>query len=140
MMRLGPHLHSLEPQPADPEHPDFSAYKVTDIMNMLPKGIWSSNVVSTYLYKDIDNGVVMIIKAPLDVQMQTNWTLQERDGGLVLDEDVLITCSRFLMGTVRGQCDGNYASIHEKFAERVKQKQAEQGSATEGTRSATEGT
>jgi hypothetical protein len=130
MMHFGPHIQDATPLPEDSEYPGAKAYRVTDIMEMLPKSIWSSNVVSTYYYTDEPEGVHMTIKAPLSVLMETKWTIQEQDGQLFLDEDVLITCTRFLMGTVKGQCDGNYRGIHDKYIEKLKQVVAEQYTAS----------
>lgn len=131
-MRFGPHLKDLKPLPTDPEYPNAKAYQVTDNMDMLPKGIWSSNVVSTYYYTNALDGVDMVIKAPLDVRMQTQWRILEQDDGtLIIDEQVFITCSRLVMGTVRSQCDGNYHTIHSRVVARLQEVQAERQKATE---------
>lgn len=104
MMRIGPHMKDYKEVPTDKAYPDAKAYEVTDIMDMLPKGLWSSNVVSTYYHTDRDDGVFMVIKAPLDVVMDTYRVIKQEGDDLVLSEDVEIRCSRlFRAFGIRGK-------------------------------------
>jgi hypothetical protein len=130
MMHFGPHIKEAVPLDQDPVLPQAKVFRVTDILDMLPKSLWSSDVVSTYYYTNTADGVDMVIKSPLDVQMETHWTVKdEGDVGLVLDEEVVINCSRLLVSTVLGQCDGNYKTIHGRFLERLKELMAQKAEA-----------
>ena len=130
MMGMGPHMKEFRELAADPAHPGARVYCVVDVMDMLPAGLWSSNVESTYLLTNTAEGLDMTLHAPLDVAMDTRRCIADGpDGGLVLDEHVAIACSRLLLGTVKGQCQGNYAEIHRKFIERVQHVQAEAAAA-----------
>lgn len=103
-------------------------YRVTDLVHALPAGIWDSNVVSTYEFIDTAAGVFIRIRSPLSVVMETLWEVRDADkpaegdaaaSGLLLAEDVEISCSRLLVGVVRSQCDANWKGIHEKMVKRL---------------------
>jgi hypothetical protein len=92
------------------------AYEVTDVVHTLPAGLWDSNVVSTYEFSDLEDGLFVRIRSPLSVVMDTTWTIQEtEDGQFQLVEDVFINCSRLLVGVVKGQCEGGWKEIHENL-------------------------
>jgi hypothetical protein len=104
-----------------------TCYRVTDIVHAIPAGIWDTNVVSTYEFTDIRDGLFVRIRGPLAVVMDTFWEVREvgdGDGddeemGLELVEEVTIRCSRLLMGIVRGQCENGREKIHAKMIARL---------------------
>jgi hypothetical protein len=98
-------------------------YQVTDKVHALPAGLWDSDVVSTYEFINIDKGVFVRIKSPLNTVMETVWTIVEKgDGdGHDLIEDVVIKCSRLLVSVIRNTCEGSWQSIHEKMTEEIRQ-------------------
>jgi len=100
-----------------------NSYKVTDIVHAIPAGIWDTNVVSTYEFTDIDTGLFVRVKSPLSIIIETTWEVKEGEGDqglLELTESVSITCSRFLVGTVKSQCDSSWKQMHAKLIERLK--------------------
>ncbi|KAL2019829.1 hypothetical protein VTK56DRAFT_9180 [Thermocarpiscus australiensis] len=104
-------------------------YRVTDIVHAIPAGIWDTNVVSTYEFTDIRDGMFVRIRSPLSIVMDTFWEVRpvgdgEGEGeagelGLELVEDMTIQCSRFLVGLVKGQCENGWGKIHEKMIGRL---------------------
>jgi len=143
-LRCGAHLQSFEPLPppaGDQELPVLPgavkptaatrAYRVTDIVHTLPAGLWDSNVVSTYEITDTADGVFVRIRSPLSVIMDTVWEVREAaggQGGLELVQDIEISCSRVLVGTVKGLCEGGWEKIHASMLARLE----ESGNAVEG--------
>ena len=53
--------------------------------------------------------------------VDTIWTIKpgEEEGSLELVEDVTISCSRLLVGTVKGLCESGWSKIHAKMIERL---------------------
>lgn len=99
-------------------------YTVTDVLHALPAGIWDANVVSTYEFTDLTDGVFVRIKAPLGVVMDTLWEVREsqKDGdqpGLELVDDSTITCNRMLLGIMKSECEGGYHKMMPKILERL---------------------
>jgi hypothetical protein len=99
-------------------------------MHTLPKGLWDTTVTFESLITNTEDGVEWVIKAPLGLLQRTQWRLVERselesgdagtegkgeEDGLCLVEDVEITASRLLVGTVKGKCEENWKGIHGKF-------------------------
>lgn len=110
-----PHMQKFEDlgQVSKPELPEgikplgpTTLYNVTDIVETLPKGLWSSNVESTYEFTDIELGTFCHLKSPMNVVMHTFWTIEEKDGGLELVETCEIKCSRLLIGIVKSLNEG----------------------------------
>ncbi|KAK3310687.1 uncharacterized protein B0T15DRAFT_519109 [Chaetomium strumarium] len=109
-----------------------TCYRVTDVVHAIPAGIWDTNVVSTYEFTLIRDGIFVRIRSPLSVVIDTFWEIREaaaKDddggdkgvglGGLELVEDMTITCSRLLVGLVKGQCEAGWAGIHAKMIARL---------------------
>lgn len=129
-LHCDPHMAKYELVAADIEAniPDThkalgvtSAYKVTDVVNTLPAGLWDSNVVSNYEFTNIENGVFVRIKSPLSIVMDTVWEIKtDDDGKLELVEDVSMYCSRLLVGVVKSQCENGWQKIHAKMLGRLK--------------------
>lgn len=98
-------------------------YEVTDRVHALPAGLWDSDVVSTCEFINIENGVFVRIRCPLSVVMETVWEIRERErgDGHELVEEVVIKCSRLLVGVVKSQCDAGWEGIHQKMVEHMKE-------------------
>lgn len=84
-----------------------SRYKILDIVENVPKGIWGNNVESTYEFTEIERGLFNRVESPLNVSMETVWEVREaEDGdGLELVQDAQIKCSKLLVGIVKSQCE-----------------------------------
>lgn len=84
-----------------------SRYKILDIVENVPKGIWGSNVESTYEFTEIERGLFSRVQSPLSISMETVWEVRDADDGdgLELVEDAQIKCSRLLVGIVKSQCE-----------------------------------
>lgn len=100
---------------------ETKSYQVTDVVHTLPAGLWDSNVVSTYEFTDISDGLFVRIRSPLSVVMDTVWEIKGEAGQLELVEDVFINCSRLLVGVVKGQCESGWQKIHEKMIDRLRE-------------------
>lgn len=111
------------------------AVKLYEVVDHVPNPAWSSSVVSNEEFVDFKDGLWVRIRSPLSVVMETRWTIRERksagdngegegegegeEGGLELVEDVTISCSKLLLGIVKGQVDNNWREIHRKIAARL---------------------
>lgn len=118
---------STAPPPEDrrvsPISPTPDVYSVTDRVHTLPAGLWDSDVVSTYGFFDLEDGLFVRLESPLSVVMETVWCVREREDGqgLELVEDVIIKCSRLLIGIVKGTCEAGWKDIHKKMVEKIKE-------------------
>ena len=117
-----------------------TSFKVTDRMATLPAGLLDSDVVSTYQFTSVADGVFVRIFAPLGVVLETVWhvataaseggvegdveaeteatgpaSTAEEDGELELVEDLTIRCSRLLVPVVRRQCENGWEEMHGKI-------------------------
>ncbi|KAL1895198.1 hypothetical protein Sste5346_005343 [Sporothrix stenoceras] len=98
----------------------FGVYRVTDLVQTLPAGLWDSKVVSTYEMTDTPAGVYVRIRSPMSIVMDTTWTIIDgEDGKLELVEEIVIYCSRLLIGTVKGLCEGGWQQIHTNMMKRL---------------------
>jgi hypothetical protein len=95
-------------------------------MHTLPRGLWDTTVSFNAEITDTDNGVEWVIKAPMGLVQTSNWAVvpaTDADGAeentLVLVEDVVISCSRLLVGTVKGKCEENWKGVHARFVEQL---------------------
>jgi len=131
-LSCAPSLHKFEvihPDPA-PEIPEAiraqargdgktECFRVTDIVHAMPAGLWDTNVVSTYEFTNITDGVFVRIKSPMSISMDTVWLVKHgEDGKLELTETLSISCSRLLMGLVKAECEG-WVNIHAKMLSRL---------------------
>lgn len=107
------------PSSISPVNPTQS-YTATDVVHTLPAGLWDSKVISTYEFTDLERGVLVRIRSPMGIVMDTVWTIQSEGDGLVLVEDITIRCSRLLIGVVKGTCEDGWGPIHEKMVGRLK--------------------
>ncbi|KAI1810096.1 hypothetical protein GGS20DRAFT_568993 [Poronia punctata] len=142
LLLADPHHASHEPLPL-PIHPlePSKHYKITKsennndkikiykVIDNMPNPVWTSNVVSTEEFVDTEEGVWVRIRSPLGVVMETLWSIrvrekkeeqqEEGEGELELVEDVTISASRLVLGIVKGQVEGNWKGIHQKFIDRL---------------------
>jgi hypothetical protein len=101
-------------------------------MHTLPRGLWDTTVSFESEITDLDNGCRWVIRAPLGLLQTSTWAIVAadeaeggKDGALVLVEDVVIACSRLLVGTVRGKCEENWRGVHGRFVEHLEKLQNE---------------
>ncbi|KAF2096785.1 hypothetical protein NA57DRAFT_78378 [Rhizodiscina lignyota] len=127
LIHLDPELshYTVAEAPAD-ANPATKYYQVTDIMHTLPKGLWDSTVSFNSEMTDVENGCDWIIRAPLGIYQRSKWLIEdalETDGEgehkLCLVEDTSITCTRLLVGVVKGKCEANWKGTHERFVDRL---------------------
>ncbi|KAK3335749.1 hypothetical protein B0T19DRAFT_407341 [Cercophora scortea] len=95
------------------------SYNVTDVVHAIPAGIWDTNVVSTYEFTNMNNGVFVRIKSPMSIVMDNRWEIQGEDDALELVEDTAISCSRLLLGIMKSQCANGSVKMHAKMVERL---------------------
>jgi hypothetical protein len=114
-LSCNPHMQKFEVlgQVSGPDLPESikplgptTSYKVTDIVETLPKGIWGSSVESNYEFTDFELGTFCLLRSPLNVVMHTVWSIEDKDDGLELVEACEIKCSRFLIGIVKSLNEG----------------------------------
>jgi hypothetical protein len=107
-------------------------FTVTDHMDAMPRSLYDAKVSFKAEITEIEGGIKWVIKAPLGLVQTSIWIIEgeeeENDGGekgvLSLVENVSISCSRLLMGTVKGKCEANWKGIHGRFADRLKNETA----------------
>lgn len=129
-LHCDPHMAKFQPVETDTHAPiperiealgETKSYQVTDVVHALPAGLWDSNVVSTYEFTNISNGVFVRIRSPMSVVMDTIWEIKGEEGQLELVEDVDINCSMLLVSIVRSQCENGWQKIHEKMIGRLRE-------------------
>jgi hypothetical protein len=123
LIKLDPEFvkYTTDTAPANSD-PATKFYTVTDHMDALPAGLWDTTVSFKAEITDIPTGVKWVIKAPLGLTQLTMWTIEPAvapETGFCLVEDIQITCSRLLVGTVKGKCEANYPGVHRKIIEKV---------------------
>ncbi|KAF4981071.1 hypothetical protein FZEAL_3047 [Fusarium zealandicum] len=133
-LHCDPHMIKYEglPTPSDPAptvpetlgiNPVAPAkcYSVTDRMHTLPAGLWDSDVVSTVEFFDLDNGLFVRMRGPMGMLMETVWHIQQaEDGSCEMVEDIVISCSRLMIGVVKSSCETGWKGVHSKMLERLK--------------------
>ncbi|KAH7328866.1 hypothetical protein B0I35DRAFT_404162 [Stachybotrys elegans] len=133
-IQCDPHMIKYEltatssPEPTIPEERQQVAtappkcYHVTDKVHALPAGLWDSDIKSTYEFIDIEKGVFVRIRSPMSTTMETIWQIQEaEDGSYELVEDIVIKCSRLLVGVVKNTCEAGWQGIHEKMVAKLQE-------------------
>lgn len=99
---------------------EASCYRVTDKVHTLPAGLWDSDVVSTYEFISVENGVFVRIRSPMNVVMESLWIAQEtEDGKVELIEEQIIFASRLLMSTVKNMSESGWKGIHESMIKKA---------------------
>ncbi|KAJ6782490.1 hypothetical protein PWT90_05293 [Aphanocladium album] len=134
-MQHNPHMAKYEsiPTPTDPvptipesrgvtaaSEPD--CYRVTDKVHTLPAGLWDSDVVSTYEFINVDNGVFVRIRSPMSVVMESLWLIKETEDGTVeVVEEQVIIASRLLMSTVKSMSESGWKEIHASMLKKAQE-------------------
>ncbi|KAI1310464.1 hypothetical protein F5Y03DRAFT_346359 [Xylaria venustula] len=99
--------------------------KIYEVVDLLPNPVWSSNVVSREEFVDHGEGTWCRIRSPMGVVMETTWSVREKKekdgegGALELVEDIVINCSRLVMGIVKGQVENNWRGIHKQLIDKL---------------------
>ncbi|GAP83426.1 putative polyketide synthase protein [Rosellinia necatrix] len=95
--------------------------KLYEVVDHMPNPVWSSNVVSREEFVDHDEGMWVRIRSPMGVVMETRWSVRQAaaGAGLELVEDVLINCSRLVIGIVKGQVENNWRGIHKQIIDKL---------------------
>lgn len=58
----------------------------------------------------------------MSTTLETVWTVRETEGGgCEIVEDVVIKCSRFLLGVVKNACETGWKGIHAKMVEKLEE-------------------
>lgn len=133
-MKCDPHMVNYEPIDTPKEKPIISAsrgvkatsepkcYKVTDRVATLPAGIWDSDINSTYEFLNVERGVFVRVRSPLGVVMETLWTVEEtKTGSLELVEELIMSCSRLLAGTIAKTSEASWEQIHQSMINKLKE-------------------
>ncbi|EEU48668.1 uncharacterized protein NECHADRAFT_102381 [Fusarium vanettenii 77-13-4] len=96
-------------------------YSITDRVHALPAGLWDSDVVSNAEFFNLESGVFIRMRGPMGMVLETVWQIEEaEDGRCEIVEDVVIACSRLLVGVVKGSCEDGWKGVHGKMVERLK--------------------
>jgi hypothetical protein len=99
---------------------DTKHYKITDIVNTVPGGIWDSNIDSIAEYTNVENGIFIRTRSPLSVVIETEWSIKDTNNGdIELIRHTMISCSRVLFNIVKGQCEANLLAMHQAITERL---------------------
>jgi hypothetical protein len=123
----------VDKQPQD----KTTKWKVTANVAVLPKAISSGSGVS---YRSgqtaIDNGLRWAISSSLGMDQVSMFTIEPAikedlkedsghpEGRLVLVENIDVTASRLLMGTIKGRYESGWRKTHGKIIEKMKEIQA----------------
>lgn len=131
-LQCNPHMTNFEKTETPAEKPtipddrdataiaDAQCYKVTDKVHTIPGGLWDSNVVSNYEFLDVKDGVFVRIHSPLNTTMETLWQVRTtEDGKVELVENVVIKCSKLLVGTIKDMCESGWKGIHEMMMKKL---------------------
>ncbi|GAW19927.1 hypothetical protein ANO14919_094200 [Xylariales sp. No.14919] len=111
--------HFKLPATLKPHERPGPVVKIYEVVDHMPNPVWSSNVVSREEFVDHDDGMWVRIHSPMGVVMETHWSVREKNGALELVEDVLINCSRLVMGIVKGQVENNWRGIHKQIIDKL---------------------
>ncbi|KAM0564469.1 hypothetical protein ACHAPJ_000683 [Fusarium lateritium] len=96
-------------------------FSVTDRIHTLPAGLWDSNVASTYEFLDLEKGVFVRTRGPVGLVLETVWQIEEAtDGSLEIVENVTISCTRLMVGMIKGSCEAGWKGVHGKMLGRLK--------------------
>jgi hypothetical protein len=128
LIRFDPEFvkYTVDEPPSTATNTATKYYTITDHMDALPRAIWDATVSFNAEITDISNGIEWVIKAPLGLVQTSVWTIEpaldtdgDADTKLCLVEDVVISCSRLLVGTVKSKCESNWSGIHAKFVQKL---------------------
>lgn len=98
-------------------------YKVTDHMNGIPKSIYDAKVHVGIQITDVDEGVDFLVHAPMGVVQRGRWRVVVVDEAWQLAIETEITCSRLLMGIVKGKAESNAPMMGRALVELLEKEQ-----------------
>jgi len=102
--------------------PLVSVYDLTD---ELPNPVFSSTINSRLEYVNLERGLWTRVNSPMGVSLETAWIVKEGSGGaLELHQDIVISCSKVLIGTVKGNIEANRGGIHKLIKARIEKEMA----------------
>ncbi|KAL9620297.1 MAG: hypothetical protein Q9160_005196 [Pyrenula sp. 1 TL-2023] len=98
-------------------------YNVVDHMGGIPKSIHDAKVNMEIQITDVDEGVDFLIHAPMGVVQRAQWRVTddaEKPGEWQLVAETEITCSRLLMGIIKGKADADAPLMGQSLIEIMK--------------------
>lgn len=104
--------------------PVVSVYDLTD---ELPNPVFSSTINSRLEYVNLEQGLWTRVNSPMGVSLETAWTVKEGESGggvLELHQDIVISCSKVLVGTVKGNIEANRGGVHKLIRARIEKEMA----------------
>jgi len=109
-----------------------SKYSITDRIHFLPYNLWPSCVVYTGEFTDTENGVDVLVNAPMGFESRSRWSVEVSAVGdqgqaeevgeeqrPVLVESSTIRCSMFLMPFVKATTEKSHKQLHKTLMERL---------------------
>lgn len=116
-------LHDLPDEIKAIKTGDARCYEVVDKMpgvalfvKLLP-GL--SQITNYYQITDTKDGIFVFLQAPMGVNQERRWVVQEDSEGLKIIEYVTIFCSRLLYGTVKNQQDLHWKDVHAVYVKKI---------------------
>ena len=81
-------------------------------MSGIPKSIYNARVNLEINITDVDDGVDFLVHAPMGAVQRGTWRVVGKDGeGWTLVIETELTCSRLLMGIMKGKAEGNVPAM-----------------------------
>ncbi|KAH7027504.1 uncharacterized protein B0I36DRAFT_327228 [Microdochium trichocladiopsis] len=99
--------------------PYVNVYELTDEM---PNPVFSSTINSRLEYVNLEKGLWTRVNSPMGVVLETAWIVVDAadgSGALELHQDIVISCSRMLVGIVKGNIEANRGGIHKLIRARI---------------------
>lgn len=126
----GGELHALPDAVKEAKAGETRCYEVVDRMpgvfaKLLPK---LSTTTIYYQITDTKDGVFVYLQAPMGVTQERRWVVEEGGGGggLKIVENVSISCTRLLYGSVKGQQDLHWKDVHAAYVKKMEGEVGEQ--------------
>lgn len=96
-------------------------YKIIDVVQNVPGGIWDSNSETLGEYTDLESGLFVNSKSPLAIRIETRFGVQEggSDGGLQLACRSEVFASKVLLPVIKGSCKENLDGLFAKIVEKL---------------------
>lgn len=88
-------------------------------MNGIPKALYEAKVTFDAELTELVDGIQWVVKAPLGMTQGSSYKVVEEGEELWLVEDVHVSCSRLLMGTVKAKLESGWSGIHAKIRDRL---------------------
>ncbi|KAH7317259.1 hypothetical protein BKA65DRAFT_466228 [Rhexocercosporidium sp. MPI-PUGE-AT-0058] len=103
-------------------------YAIYDKVENIPGGIWKSDVECIVEYTDLETGLFMKGKSPLSIVIETEWNVKENaggNGGLELVYESLVSCSKLIIGIIKGTLEKNLVEMMEKVVAELEKRSKE---------------